>query len=461
MVKGVNGVEFAFRWCPPGTFTMGSPESEAGRQGKEVQHQVTLTKGFWIMETEVTQKQWQAVMGANPSHFKGDDLPIENVSWNECQEFCRKTGFQFPTEAQWEYACRAGTTGMYAGNLDEMTWYDRNGEGKTHPVSTKTPNAWGLYDMHGNVWEWCQDWEGDYPDNSVTDPSGPSNGIHRTHRGGSWAHKNEWCRSAHRSGRAPDGRDIYIGFRCIVLDPGSIASIAATTPSESSADSSKEEHKAGDRDVVTINGVEFAFRWCPPGTFMMGSPESEAGRENNEMQHQVTLTKGFWMMETEVTQKQWQAVMGYNPSRLKSDGRPVESVSWNNCQDFCRKTGLHLPTEAQWEYACRAGTTGPYAGNLNEMAWYGGKGRHTVRSKKPNAWGLYDMHGNVWEWCQDKYGSYPKESVTDPIDTSSVAWRVRRSGGGSLSASKCRSASRGGREPSCHNNYTGFRCIKY
>ena len=530
MVKGVNGVEFAFRWCPPGTFTMGSPKSEPGRFNNETQHQVTLTKGFWMLETEVTVGMFKAFAAETGYESKGDtpygwlgkeykqnsdfswltpgfsqddNHPVTYMSWNDASAFCewlsQKTGLtiELPTEAQWEYACRAGsTTALPNGNmvikgqknapaLDPIAWYSGNssqgfvgnssadsrnwaqtqypgGPCGSHPVGKKEPNAWGLYDMIGNVWEWCNDWYGDYPNDNVTDPTGPSFGSGRIRRSGGWGCFNATdCRSASRGNETPEKRVCDVGFRCVISDSSPKAPFVATAQPLTSVELSNKEHKAGDRDVVTINGVEFAFRWCPPGTFMMGSPESEAGRENNETQHQVTLTKGFWMMETEVTQKQWKAVMGYNPSRLKSDGRPVESVSWNNCQDFCRKTGLHLPTEAQWEYACRAGTTGPYAGNLNEMAWYGGKGRHTVRSKKPNAWGLYDMHGNVWEWCQDKYGSYPKESVTDPIDTSSVAWRVRRSGGGSLSASKCRSASRGGREPNCHNNYTGFRCIKY
>ncbi len=185
----VNGVEFAFRWCPAGTFMMGSPTSEEGRYDDEKQHRVTLTKGFWMMEMEVTQKQWKAVMENNPSNFKGDDLPVECVSWNDCQEFCRKCSalglpVLLPTEAQWEYACRAGSTDAYAGNLDDMAWYYKNSGSKTHPVGTKNPNAWGLYDMHGNVWEWCQDWKGDYPKGSVTDPTGPANGSLRVSRSG-------------------------------------------------------------------------------------------------------------------------------------------------------------------------------------------------------------------------------------------------------------------------------------
>ena len=213
-VVTVNGVEFAFRWCPAGTFTMGAPTSEEGLYN-ETQHEVTLTKGFWMLETEVTQKQWKAVMGTNPSFFKGDDLPVESVSWNDCQEFCEKTGLQLPTEAQWEYACRAGTTDAYAGNLDEMAWYRDNSGSKTHPVGTKKPNAWGLYDMHGNVWEWCQDRYGDYPSGSITDPTGSSSGSLRVIRGGSWSYYARDCRSAYRGGSEPGDRGNYLGFRVV------------------------------------------------------------------------------------------------------------------------------------------------------------------------------------------------------------------------------------------------------
>ncbi|MBQ3348855.1 MAG: SUMF1/EgtB/PvdO family nonheme iron enzyme [Thermoguttaceae bacterium] len=216
----VNGVEFAFRWCPPGTFMMGSPESEEGHWNREKQHEVTLTKGFWMMETEVTQKQWKAIMGNNPSYFEGDDLPVECVSWNDCQEFCKKCAqlglpVQLPTEAQWEYACRAGTTGAYAGNLDEMAWYDSNSGSKTHPVGTKKPNAWGLYDMQGNVCEWCQDWYGDYPSGSVTDPAGPSSGSLRVVRGGDLGDGARDCRSADLGLCDPGARLHELGFRAV------------------------------------------------------------------------------------------------------------------------------------------------------------------------------------------------------------------------------------------------------
>ena len=177
----VDGVEYAFRWCPPGEFMMGSPTSEAGRKDNETQHRVRLTKGFWLLETEVTQEMWESVMGNNPSHFKGANLPVEQVNWTEAGEFCKKLSgfanmgtFSLPTEAQWEYACRAGTTGEFGGTgkLDEMGWYHDNSGNRIHAVKSKKPNAWGLYDMRGNVWELCSDWHGPLSEGKCDGPNG-------------------------------------------------------------------------------------------------------------------------------------------------------------------------------------------------------------------------------------------------------------------------------------------------
>jgi len=217
-------------WIAPGAFTMGSPASERGRTEDEgPQTQVTLTKGFWLGKYDVTQGQYEALMGTNPSYFKaaGKDAPVEQVSWYDAMAFCQKLtereraagrlpdGYTFtlPTEAQWEYACRAGTTGPYAGDLDGMAWYSTNSGGTTHPVSTKQPNAWGLYNMHGNVWEWCSDWYKPYPGGSVTDPAGPASGAVRVLRGGSWCYPAANCRSAQRSRADPDIRHVDLGFR--------------------------------------------------------------------------------------------------------------------------------------------------------------------------------------------------------------------------------------------------------
>jgi formylglycine-generating enzyme required for sulfatase activity len=220
---------------PAGTFTMGSPDSEQGRGNDEgPQTQVTLTRAFWLGRTEVTQAQWEAVIRNNPSGFKGADLPVEQVSWDDAMAFCRRLTereraagrlpdgyvYTLPTEAQWEYACRAGTTGPYAGdgNLDDMGWYSQNSGNTTHPVGQKRPNAWGLYDMHGNVWEWCRDWYGNYPGGLVRDPTGPASGSYRVNRGGCWNYPATECHSASRYFLGPGDRLYFFGFR-LALSP--------------------------------------------------------------------------------------------------------------------------------------------------------------------------------------------------------------------------------------------------
>jgi formylglycine-generating enzyme required for sulfatase activity len=225
LTDGPNSSKFA-EICP-GTFMMGSPDSEAGRNSAEgPQHQVTISKAFELQTTEVTQSQWQAVMGSNPSTFKGKDLPVETVSWDDAQAFIAKLNakgdgyrYRLPTEAEWEYAARAGTTGPYAGDLYAMAWYYPNSGRTTHPVGTKAPNAWGLYDMHGNVWEWTQDWYGGYSSSAVTDPVGPSSGSYRVHRGGSWIYDSQYCRSAFRYLNSPVYRIYELGLRLLRTSP--------------------------------------------------------------------------------------------------------------------------------------------------------------------------------------------------------------------------------------------------
>ena len=221
-----NALGMKFVYVPPGTFIMGSPPYEPGRYHDEIRHQVTLTHGFYMQTTPVTQGQWTAIMGINPSHFNdcGDNCPVEQISWNEVQKFIRRlnqrTGksYRLPTESEWEYACRTGTrTRFFFGNSDSQlglyAWYDENSGRTTHPVAQKQPNAWGLYDMYGNVWEWCSDWYGDYPSGSVTDPAGPASGDNRVIRGGSWNCDARYCRSAIRGGYGPGFRFYNLGFR--------------------------------------------------------------------------------------------------------------------------------------------------------------------------------------------------------------------------------------------------------
>ncbi len=228
-----NSLGMKFAYIPPGTFQMGSPASEAGRGKDETQHQVTLTRGFLIQTTPVTQAQWQAVMGTGiteqrnkeipswPLFGTGDDYPMYYISRDEAQEYCRKLSamegkhYRLPTEAQWEYACRAGSTSRYyfgdnENQLGKYGWYSGNSGNQTHPVGQKKPNAWGLYDMSGNVCQWCSDWYRDYP-------AGAATGQFFVLRGGSWRDGPEGCRSACRFGYSPGTRDGGVGFR-VVLD---------------------------------------------------------------------------------------------------------------------------------------------------------------------------------------------------------------------------------------------------
>jgi len=249
------------------------------------------------------------------------------------------------------------------------------------------------------------------------------------------------------------------------------AIIPAQPPVEQpSAEQEQKEGEAGYRMTLTINDIEYPFRWCPPGTFTMGSPASEGGRLGNETQRQVTLSRGFWMLETEVTQAMWEGVMSTNPSCFKGAKLPVETVSWNVCQEYIHElNGLgvapagyrfSLPTEAQWEYACRAGTaTAFHFGDTldREQAHFATVRTTNVGSYPANDWGLHDMHGNVCEWCLDWYDNYPLGSATDPVGASSGTDKVFRGGGWFNDAGSSRSAFRRSREPSVRNNSYGIR----
>jgi formylglycine-generating enzyme required for sulfatase activity len=219
-----NNLNLIMQRVPAGSFMMGSPDNE-GYKEEHPQHRVTV-KSFYIGKYEITQAQWQAVMGNNPAKFTGDLIrPVENVSWNDTQEFCRKlnalTGqtYSLPSEAEWEYAARAGTTGAYAGEIDAMGWHHANAGGTTHPVGQKLPNAFGLFDMHGNVWEWCEDtWKNSYHD-MPTDGASWLKGSDRDRllRGGAWDGNAEICRSAVRNINAPPSDGFpNLGFRVVL-----------------------------------------------------------------------------------------------------------------------------------------------------------------------------------------------------------------------------------------------------
>jgi len=231
----IAGVRQVMRWCPPGRFLMGSPSDEPERSEGEIQHEVTLTRGFWLAETACIQALWQVVTGDNPARFQGDpERPVEQVSWLDCQDFLaaanrvRDDGLvlRLPTEAEWEYACRADTRtafsfgdaldtkrANYRGNVPFGDGPEGVYRERTLPVRSFAPNPWGFYQMHGNVWEWCADWFGDYPTEPVSDPAGPTDGSRRVLRGGAWPDFGRDLRSAYRAQFPPDDRFAAFGLR--------------------------------------------------------------------------------------------------------------------------------------------------------------------------------------------------------------------------------------------------------
>ena len=513
LLNGAADMEFV--QIEPGSFTMGSPYGEDGRNRDEgPQHRVKISKRFWLGAHEVTQDQWTKVMGTTPWQENGRNRsnvrsnpshPAVYISWDDAQEFIAKLNraegawwYRLPTEAEWEYACRAGKSfpptpwsfGADGRRLDSYAWYSRNagdaGEAYGHAVGTKLPNSWGLHDMHGNVWEWVQDWyDSKYYSRPIiwgasNDPRGPAIGTMRVGRGGSFGSNAASVRSAYRGRTSPDARRAAIGARLVRGD----------TPGEWPQDVPREEPAAPPDSTVTFpdesemetfalpGGVEMEFAWIEPGTFPMGAPASEGGHGNERPVHEVEISQGFYLGAHEVTQGQWEAVMGSNPSHYEGDDRPVERVSYDDAHEFIGRLNdaegdslYRLPTEAEWEYACRAGSPDPWSHGADEdelgrYAWYSGNndpsGTKPVGGKWPNRWGLHDMHGNVWEWAQDwfdpdYYGDSPR---VDPAGPAAGDGRVVRGGKFSNNAAGVRSAYRGVSAPGDRINTIGFRLLR-
>ena len=491
-IEAFASIEKEMVLIPAGKFKMGSPVSEEGRDDYETQHEVTLTKPFYMGKYEVTQDQWEVVMGNNPSDTKGTRLPVTDVSWNDCQEFIKKLnqktngGYRLPTEAEWEYACRAGTSTAYSYGF-RLTKSDANISGSsTKAVGSYKANGFGLYDMHGNVWEWCEDWFGNYPLGSVTDPKGPVVGENRVGRGGAFKLENSNARSSGRAGDSPTSNKDRVGFRLArkadiktavaPIEPKPDPTVAIPAPqnllvapfSEAKAKEvqktvAKSLQKEVAEKVDLGKGVKLEMVLIPAGKFKMGSPASEEGRADDEVLHDVTISKLYYMSKYEVMQDQWQAVMGDNPSFIKGGNFPITRVSWEDCQEFIKKlnaitnASYRLPTEAEWEYACRAGTSTAYSfgdsltkGDAN----IGGSRIKVVGSYKPNAFGLYDMHGNVWEWCENWKAGYPAGAVTDPNGPELGTNRVLRGGSFGDYVSSARSSIRNFGSPSNRSNFS-------
>jgi formylglycine-generating enzyme required for sulfatase activity len=592
-VEQTNSIGMTLVLIPPGEFDMGSPESEADRSSSETLHRVRITKPFYLGMYEVTVGQFRMFLEArgykteaerdgkggygmgsdgkwlqmpkytwrNAGFMLGEDHPVVNVSWNDAAAFCQwlsgKDGksYRLPTEAEWEYACRGGTTTPFhfgaqlngrEANCTENYPYGTKDKGpyrrRTADVGSYAANSFGLFDMHGNVWEWCSDWYDSayYSASPMDDPTGPASGTTRVDRGGAWVSVARLCRSATRSSNSPSSRYGSLGFRVVCelpvkersTDPAKIGRelpIDSLRPALAVApfdEKTAKQHQTAwgkhlNLPVEQTNSIGMTLVLIPPGEFDMGSSAQEVAellREAKQLkspqwyidrvpseapQHRVRITKPFYLGVCEVTQAEYERLMGSNPSRFKgSPTRPVEQMTWYDAVEFCRRLSeltaekmigavYRLPTEAEWEYACRAGTATRYSfGNDDSLpsrhAWWENKLSDTtqpVGRLKPNAFGLYDMHGNVWEWCSDWYGSgyYGASPMDDPTGPASGTdhadrpmtareraqaratgpasgtGRVDRGGAYETNIGGCRSAYRSSASPGHRTNILGFR----
>lgn len=474
----VKGVTLCMINIDGGEFMMGATQEQGddARGGEKPVRKITLSN-FAIAQTEVTQALWHVVMGTNPSADTTHLLnPVTNISWDECQTFISRlneiTGrhFRLPTEAEWEYAARGGQKSMrfkYAGSamVDDIAWCSANSKGKSYPIGQKQPNELGLYDMSGNVCEWCQDWFGTYEGDELYNPQGPASGSYRVVRGGSANTPIHTQRVSYRNGYAMTDKYADVGFR-IVEDV------------ESHVEETGKKITIPMHERIlhfNVKGVLFTMVKVESGSFVMGATEEHEELAYNweKPVHYVTVAD-YFIGQTEVTQELWNAVMGYVPSKFQNDPtNPVESVNWEECQAFITKlsaiTGVpfRLPTEAEWEYAARGGKHNKrliYAGstNVDEVLWYKGNSlgtSHPVGLKRPNELGLYDMGGNVWEWCADWYGQYEATSQINPVGpkSSTTNRRVIRGGSWVLDAINCRVTMRNGQLSSDRKVDIGFR----
>ena len=453
--KKVNPKDgLTYVWIPPGTFMMGcSPGDNECFDNEKPAHQVTVTKGFWLGQTPVTQQAYERVTGQNPSLSKGAYLPVERVDWSEAKAYCVATGGRLPTEAEWEYAARAGSTGARYGNLDEIAWYPNNLVGgrkgsSRRGVGQKLANAFGLFDMLGNVYQWVADWYGNYQPGAQTDPSGAESGRARVLRGGLSIIRPALARASFRNNSGlPSLRNPNFSVRCVgELDATPSATDASAGPTKAAI--FLNSLTAGSKKVNPKDGLSYV--WIPQGKFMMGCSRDDNECDSGEKPpKEVEISPGFWLGQTSVTVGAWKryrAATGkpalptndrWGRKNLNEasgdDNMPVVMVTWEEARGFCEWSEGRLPTEAEWEYAARAGTTGARYWSLDEIAWYednsgkrwidsqkirvkppyvltydgndrlfkNGNGPHPVGQKQPNAWNLYDMLGNVWQWMAD------------------------------------------------------------
>jgi formylglycine-generating enzyme required for sulfatase activity len=498
-----NTTRLEMQPIPAGEFEMGSPPEETPeRHPSEQRRHVRISKPFWMGKYEVTQGQYQALLGVNPAFFKGAglDAPVEWVSWGEAEHFCealtgweQKAGrippgylYRLPTEAEWEYAaCQGGKPVVVTGEekLNAVAWNGFNSGKKTQRVGQKPANGWGLHDLFGNVSEWCLDSWSETP-GDLTEPVDPAwrpgtDARAKVHRGGDST--ASFFRSAYRGRTGSSIQHSRIGFRVVLAPAIKVNRPAASVFALPALVRLPPEPGTG-YSLPLAQGTQLEMLPLAAGEFFMGTPAEKSG-DNAEPGHRVKLTSPFWMGRTEVTQGQYDAVMGCNPSIFRETGleAPVENVSWYGAVAFCKQLttleksagrlpeGLvyRLPTRAEWQYACRAGGKTPLfldkRDDMNEVGWnyFNSQNQtHPVGKKLPNAWGFHDMFGNVSEWCLDCSGenSDPAILAIDPLWTVNKD-TIRATSGANYRSQMFGCASIAGRGAQARNESTGFRIV--
>ena len=530
----VNGVSFKMMRVRAGSFIMGALDDDTEAEANErPAHPVTLTRDYFVSETVLTQELWTAVMGTTIQEEEakgtgeknlgyGPNFPMYCLSHKDCQKFVERlnqlTGltFRMPTEAEWEYAARGGHLSRgykYPGSNDpsEVAWSIANDpQKKLHPVKLLKPNELGLYDMAGNVWEYIYDFRRTYTAEPQVNPLGDISGNQANIRGGSTAWGTTCSRTSYRhqqSNITKDSKDGRRAFR-FVLDADRVIGEDNTTyqaydticAGDTYTWNGKTYSKPGSYTdtlqniygcdsivtlnlavlpdppiTFTVNGVSFKMMRVRAGTFMMGATDDDTEAEADEFpRHEVTLTKDYFIAETEMTQALWQAIMGNNPSVNQSNPQlPVNNITFDDCQVMIAKLNeltdltFRLPTEAEWEYAARGGQYSKgykYAGsdNIDEVAWYNLPDYKPVAQLKPNELGIYDMSGSVYEWCQDLYNdnAYTSTPRIDPIQSvSSTNMRCLRGGSNKDPQQYSRIANRGYRESTDKGEHYGLRLV--
>lgn len=474
-----NTVGVRFRLVPAGRFSMGDE-----RDGPR--HDVALTQPFYLGVTEVTRGQWENVMGALGVRGNAKE-PVTKVSWDQALEFCRRLNalpaerqagrtYRLPTEAEWEYACRAGANTDYGfgddpRDLAKHGWFADNTAESPHEVGQLQPNAWGFYDMHGNVGEWCLDWFAEYPGRDpIRDPGGPAVGHRRIWRGGGYFSPAADCTAARRGRLEPNDPYECVGIRLAMNLPGQ-----GGPPDELTVINGGAQPPQGFANLHNSIGIE--LKRVPAGKFMMGAKDVPPDESDG---FPVTITRPFYLGVFEITNDQWARVMGRpGPGKDQLPDLPVTGITWAEAMDFCKRLSAlpvetrfgrqyRLPTEAEWEYVCRSGTKTRFAFGdnpqlLNDYGWYqknAAGGPHPVGYKNPNDWGFYDMHGNAAEWCQDFWAALPKNTKNrdDPKGPPNGRSRINRGGSWADNNQHCESTHRQGHPANASlDGVLGFR----